>query len=307
MSSSRTLMVPDGLAGERVDVGISRMLGLSRTRAADLVMAGQVLVDGSVPARSTRLEPGSMVDVELPDERPAAQVRPQIADGMSLVHQDEDIVVVDKPIGVAAHPSAGWSGPTVLGHLAAAGVGIRTSGDPDRQGIVSRLDVGTSGLMVVARTERAYTTLKDAFRAREVGKIYHAVCQGTPDQAVGTIEAPIGRSPNHDYKFAVLQDGKHSVTHYETLEALHGATLLKVRLETGRTHQIRVHMAALKHPLVGDPQYGSDPGLAQKVGLIRQWLHAMELTFVHPATGRSVTYTSQYPQDLQDALDALRA
>ncbi|MGO2536950.1 MAG: RluA family pseudouridine synthase, partial [Brachybacterium tyrofermentans] len=306
MSSSRTLMVPDGLAGERVDVGISRMLGLSRTRAADLVMAGQVLVDGSVPARSTRLEPGSMVDVELPDERPAAQVRPQIADGMSLVHQDEDIVVVDKPIGVAAHPSAGWSGPTVLGHLAAAGVGIRTSGDPDRQGIVSRLDVGTSGLMVVARTERAYTTLKDAFRAREVGKIYHAVCQGTPDQAVGTIEAPIGRSPNHDYKFAVLQDGKHSVTHYETLEALHGATLLKVRLETGRTHQIRVHMAALKHPLVGDPLYGSDPGLAQKVGLIRQWLHAMELTFVHPATGRSVTYTSQYPQDLQDALDALR-
>ncbi|MGO2046822.1 RluA family pseudouridine synthase [Brachybacterium tyrofermentans] len=307
MSSSRTLMVPDGLAGERVDVGISRMLGLSRTRAADLVMAGQVLVDGSVPARSTRLEPGSMVDVELPDERPAAQVRPQIADGMSLVHQDEDIVVVDKPVGVAAHPSAGWSGPTVLGHLAAAGVGIRTSGDPDRQGIVSRLDVGTSGLMVVARTERAYTTLKDAFRAREVGKIYHAVCQGTPDQAVGTIEAPIGRSPNHDYKFAVLQDGKHSVTHYETLEALHGATLLKVRLETGRTHQIRVHMAALKHPLVGDPLYGSDPGLAQKVGLIRQWLHAMELTFVHPATGRPVTYTSQYPLDLQDALDALRA
>lgn len=307
MSSSRTLMVPDGLAGERVDVGISRMLGLSRTRAADLVMAGQVLVDGSVPARSTRLEPGSMVDVELPDERPAAQVRPQIADGMSLVHQDEDIVVVDKPVGVAAHPSTGWSGPTVLGHLAAAGVGIRTSGDPDRQGIVSRLDVGTSGLMVVARTERAYTTLKDAFRAREVGKIYHAVCQGTPDQPAGTIEAPIGRSPNHDYKFAVLQDGKHSVTHYETLEALHGATLLTVRLETGRTHQIRVHMAALKHPLVGDPLYGSDPGLAQKVGLIRQWLHAMELTFVHPATGRPVTYTSQYPQDLQDALDALRS
>ncbi|MGP9682595.1 MULTISPECIES: RluA family pseudouridine synthase [unclassified Brachybacterium] len=306
MSSSRTLMVPDGLAGERVDVGISRMLGLSRTRAADLVMAGLVQVDGSVPARSTRLEPGSVVDVELPDERPASLLRPQIADGMTLVHQDEDIVVVDKPVGVAAHPSTGWSGPTVLGHLAAAGVSIRTSGDPDRQGIVSRLDVGTSGLMVVARTERAYTTLKDAFRAREVGKIYHAICQGTPDQAEGTIEAPIGRSPNHDYKFAVLQDGKHSVTHYETLEALHGSTLLKVRLETGRTHQIRVHMAALKHPLVGDPLYGSDPGLAQKVGLIRQWLHAMELTFIHPATGRPVTYSSQYPLDLQDALDALR-
>lgn len=306
MSSSRTLMVPDGLAGERVDVGISRMLGLSRTRAADLVMAGNVLVDGQMPARSTRLEPGAMIEVELPDEKPAPAVRPQIADGMSLVHQDDDIVVIDKPVGVAAHPSAGWSGPTVLGHLAAAGVSIRTTGDPERQGIVSRLDVGTSGLMVVARTERAYTTLKDAFRAREVGKVYHAVCQGTPDQARGTIEAPIGRSPQHDYKFAVLREGKHSVTHYETLEALQGATLLKVGLETGRTHQIRVHMAALHHPLVGDPLYGADPLLAQRIGLSRQWLHAMELTFRHPVTGNEVTFRSEYPADLQAALEALR-
>nr|WP_245354429.1 RluA family pseudouridine synthase [Brachybacterium sacelli] len=299
-------MVPDGLAGERVDVGISRMLGLSRTRAADLVMAGNVLVDGQVPARSTRLEPGTTIDVELPDAAPAAPVRPQIAAGMSLVHQDDDIVVIDKPVGVAAHPSPGWSGPTVLGHLAAAGVSIRTSGDPDRQGIVSRLDVGTSGLMVVARTERAYTTLKDAFRAREVGKVYHAVCQGAPDQPGGTIEAAIGRSPNHDYKFAVRRDGKHSVTHYETLESLRGATLLRVRLETGRTHQIRVHMAALHHPLVGDPLYGADPTLAERIGLIRQWLHAMELAFVHPATGQQVTFTSQYPADLQQALERLR-
>ncbi|HEX7350111.1 RluA family pseudouridine synthase [Brachybacterium sp.] len=307
MSSSRTLMVPDGLAGERVDVGISRMLGLSRTRAADLVSAGNVLVDGQPPARSTRLEPGTMVFVELPEEKPAVAVRPQIADGMSLIHQDDDIVVIDKPVGVAAHPSAGWSGPTVLGHLAAAGVSIRTTGDPERQGIVSRLDVGTSGLMVVARTERAYTTLKDAFRAREVGKVYHAVCQGTPDQSRGTIEAPIGRSPQHDYKFAVRNDGKHAVTHYETLEDLQGATLLKIGLETGRTHQIRVHMAALHHPLVGDPLYGADPTLSERVGLIRQWLHAMELTFTHPATGDEVTYASQYPADLQQALERLRA
>ena len=306
MSSSRLLMVPDGLAGERVDVGISRMLGLSRTSAADLVTAGHVLVDGRAPARSTRLEPGVMVHVELPDEKPAVEVRPQIAEGMSLIHQDDDIVVIDKPVGVAAHPSAGWSGPTVLGHLAAAGVEIRTSGDPERQGIVSRLDVGTSGLMVVARTERAYTTLKDAFRAREVGKVYHAICQGTPEQPRGTIEAPIGRSPQHDYKFAVREDGKHSVTHYETLEELQGATLLRIGLETGRTHQIRVHMSALHHPLVGDPLYGADPTLAERVGLIRQWLHAMELTFVHPATGREVTYTSQYPSDLAQALEALR-
>jgi 23S rRNA pseudouridine1911/1915/1917 synthase len=195
----------------------------------------------------------------------------------------------------------------VLGHLAAAGVDIRTSGDPERQGIVSRLDVGTSGLMVVARTERAYTTLKDAFRAREVGKVYHAVCQGSPDQPAGTIDAPIGRSPSHDYKFAVREDGKHSVTHYATLEALRGATLLRVGLETGRTHQIRVHMAALRHPLVGDPLYGADPTLAAEVGLVRQWLHAMELTFTHPVSGREVTFTSTYPADLQLALEKLRA
>jgi len=307
VSSERTLMVPDGLAGDRVDAGLSRMLGLSRTRAADLIDAGHVEIDGSaVASRSVRLEPGMMLFVHLPDEAPAVAVRPQIAPGMSLVHQDEDLVVVDKPVGVAAHPSAGWSGPTVLGHLAAAGVSIRTSGDAERQGIVSRLDVGTSGLMVVARTERAYTTLKDAFRAREVGKVYHAVCQGRPDRDAGTIEAPIGRSPNHDYKFAVRQDGKHSVTHFSTLEELSGATLLRVKLETGRTHQIRVHMAALHHPLVGDPLYGADPTLAERVGLRRQWLHAMELTFVHPVSREQVTFSSQYPSDLQHALDALR-
>ena len=292
MSSSRTLFVPDGLAGERVDVGLSRMLGLSRTRAADLVMAGHVLVDGQVPARSTRLEPGAVLDVELPDEKPAVEVRPQIAEGMSLIHQDDDIVVIDKPVGVAAHPSAGWSGPTVLGHLAAAGVSIRTTGDPERQGIVSRLDVGTSGLMVVARTERAYTTLKDAFRAREVGKVYHAVCQGRPDQAAGTIEAPIGRSPNHDYKFAVREDGKHSITHYETLEELRGATLLKVGLETGRTHQIRVHLAHIGHPLLGDTVYGAKKPVP---GLAGQCLHAAQLTFIHPSTGERLTVAAPLP------------
>ena len=247
-----------------------------------------------------------MLFVTLPDEAPAVEVRPQIAPGMSLVHQDEDIVVVDKPVGVAAHPSAGWSGPTVLGHLAAAGVSIRTSGDPERRGIVSRLDVGTSGLMVVARTERAYTTLKDAFRAREVGKVYHALCQGRPDQPEGTVEAPIGRSPQHDYKFAVRRDGKHSVTHFSTLEELPGATLLRVKLETGRTHQIRVHMSALHHPLVGDPLYGADPTLAARLDLGRQWLHAMELSFVHPVTGQLVTFTSQYPDGLAHALQVLR-
>lgn len=307
MSSARVLPVPDGIAGERVDVGLSRMLGLSRSKAADLVDQGLVMMDGApVAARSLRLEAGALLEVELPDEKPPVEVRPQIADGMSLVHVDDDIVVVDKSVGVAAHPSAGWSGPTVLGHLAAAGISIRTSGDPERQGIVSRLDVGTSGLMVVARNETAYTRLKDAFRAREVDKVYHALCQGRPEQSAGTIEAPIGRSPHHDYRFAVLQGGKHSVTHYSTLEELPGATLLRIKLETGRTHQIRVHFSALKHPLVGDPLYGADPTLAKRLDLARQWLHAMELSFLHPTRGEQVTYTTTYPQDLQRALETLR-
>ena len=307
MSSARVLPVPDGLAGERVDVGLSRMLGLSRSKAAGLVDQGLVMMDGApVAARSLRLEAGALLEVELLDEKPPVEVRPQIADGMSLVHVDDDIVVVDKSVGVAAHPSAGWSGPTVLGHLAAAGISIRTSGDPERQGIVSRLDVGTSGLMVVARNETAYTRLKDAFRAREVDKVYHALCQGRPEQSAGTIEAPIGRSPHHDYRFAVLQGGKHSVTHYSTLEELPGATLLRIKLETGRTHQIRVHFSALKHPLVGDPLYGADPTLAKRLDLARQWLHAMELSFLHPTRGEQVTYTTTYPQDLQRALETLR-
>lgn len=306
MSEERTVPVPDGLAGERVDVGIARLFGLSRTRAADLVMAGEVAVDGAMPARSTRLEPGAMLSVRIPQEAPPLEVRPSIVEGMGLVHQDDDIVVIDKPVGVAAHPSAGWSGPTVLGHLAGAGVSIVTSGDPERRGIVSRLDVGTSGLMVVARTERAYTVLKDAFRAREVAKTYHAVCQGRPDRSEGTIEAPIGRSPQHDYKFAVTTEGKHSVTHYRVIEELDGASLLSIRLETGRTHQIRVHFSALHHPLVGDAQYGCDPTLAARIGLRRQWLHAMELGFEHPVRHEWVTFRSTYPEDLAAALAALR-
>ena len=164
-------------------------------------------------------------------------------------------------------PRAGWDGPTVLGALAGAGFRISTSGAAERAGIVHRLDVGTSGLMVVAKSERAYTELKRAFHDREVDKIYHAVVQGHPDPFSGTIDAPIGRHPSSDWKFAVTADGKPSVTHYDTLEAMRSATLLEIHLETGRTHQIRVHMAAQRHPCVGDLLYGADPTLAARVGL----------------------------------------
>ncbi|UYM05344.1 RluA family pseudouridine synthase [Solicola gregarius] len=306
MSELRSLPVPDGLAGERLDAGMARLLGLSRTRAADLVAAGDVTVDGEVPAKSQRLEAGSWLEVRLPDERSGAQVVPETIEDLRIVHDDDDLVVVDKPVGVAAHPSVGWTGPTVVGHLAAAGFRIATSGAAERQGIVHRLDVGTSGLMVVAKSEHAYAVLKAAFKQRRVEKIYHALVQGHPDPWQGTVDAPIGRHPRHDWKFAVLADGRPSVTHYDTLEAHRYASLLEIRLETGRTHQIRVHLSALKHPCVGDLQYGADPRLAERVGLERQWLHATRLGFEHPATGEHVSYASTYPDDLEHALVVIR-
>jgi 23S rRNA pseudouridine1911/1915/1917 synthase len=159
--------------------------------------------------------------------------------------------------------------------------------------------------MVVAKSERAYTALKRAFKERTVEKIYHAVVQGHPDPTSGTIDAPIGRHPSADYKFAVTADGKPSVTHYDVLEMFPAASLAEVHLETGRTHQIRVHFAALRHPLVGDLTYGADPRLAARVGLERQWLHAMRLGFEHPGTGQWLEVTSEYPDDLAHALEVV--
>lgn len=306
MSEQRTVLVPEGLAGERVDAAIARMFGVSRTRAAELVASGLVLVDGAGVAKSERLVPGSMLDVTLPQEVDPVEVVPEMVEGINILHDDEAIVVIDKPVGVAVHPSPGWTGPTVVGHLAGAGFQIATSGASERQGIVQRLDVGTSGVMVIAKSEVAYSVLKNAFRHREVAKTYHALVQGHPDPLQGTIDAPIGRHPKSDWKFTVRADGKASITHYDTLEAHRFASLLDVSLETGRTHQIRVHMAALKHPCVGDPLYGGDPVLARRLGLDRQWLHAVRLGFVHPESGEQVEFESPYPPDLQHALDVIR-
>jgi 23S rRNA pseudouridine1911/1915/1917 synthase len=302
----RTVVVPEGLAGERVDAAIARMFGLSRTRAAELVRAGHVTVDGEPPSKSDRVEADALLDVVIPAVQDPVAIVPEVVEGIKIVHDDDALVVIDKPVGVAVHPSPGWTGPTVVGHLVAAGFGIATSGAAERQGIVQRLDVGTSGVMVIAKSEYAYSRLKNAFRRRTVDKVYHALVQGHPDPLQGTVDAPIGRHPKHDYKFAVMADGKASVTHYETLEAHRFASLLEVHLETGRTHQIRVHMAALKHPCVGDLTYGADPTLAERVGLTRQWLHAVRLGFEHPDSGEYVEYESDYPEDLQHALDTLR-
>ena len=305
--TTRSMPVPEGLAGMRVDAGLARLLGLSRTAAAALAEAGGVELDGAQAGKSDRLAAGAWLEVSLP-EAPAPLDNPPVdIEGMTILYSDDDIVAVDKPAGVAAHASVGWSGPTVLGGLAAAGFRITTSGVPERKGIVSRLDVGTSGVMVVAISEHAYTVLKRAFKERTVEKRYHALVQGHPDPSSGTIDAPIGRHPGNDWKFAVTQQGRHSVTHYDTIEAFVAASLLDVHLETGRTHQIRVHFSALHHPCCGDLVYGADPKLAKRLGLERQWLHARSLAFAHPADGRRVEIVSPYPPDLQHALDVLRA
>jgi len=302
----RALRVPDGLDGERVDAAMAQLFGLSRTRAADLIAEGNVKVDGDSVAKSHRVELGTLLEVAIPSRADPLEILPEIVEGIRILHDDDAIVVIDKPVGVAVHPSPGWSGPTVVGHLAGAGFRISTSGASERQGIVQRLDVGTSGVMVICKSEHAYSVLKNAFRHRTVDKTYHALVQGHPDPLQGTVDAPIGRHPKHDYRFAVMSDGRPSVTHYETLEAHRFASLLEIELETGRTHQIRVHMQALKHPCVGDLTYGADPTLAERIGLKRQWLQAVRLGFEHPDTGEQVVFESTYPDDLQHALDVIR-
>jgi 23S rRNA pseudouridine1911/1915/1917 synthase len=296
-AGQRQVPVPEGLDGERLDSALARMFGLSRARAAELIAAGAVLTGGAPAAKSDRVAAGDWLEVTLPTP----------VTGLIVVHEDADIVVVDKPPGVAAHPTPGWTGPTVLQGLLAAGHTLATSGAAERQGIVHRLDANTSGLMVLAKSEPAYSALKRAFREREVDKRYHALVQGHPDPLRGTVDAPIGRHPSGDGRFAVIAGGRPSITHYDTLEAFRAASLVEVILETGRTHQIRVHMTAIRHPCAGDRLYGADPVLAARLGLTRQWLHAVRLGFAHPADGRKVEFTSAYSADLASALDLLAA
>ena len=302
MSHHRSLTVPDGLVGERADVVVSRILGLSRSFAADIVDSGGVEIDGRVAVKADRAHAGSLISITWDDKREPIVV-PVVVDDMAIVYDDQDIVIVDKPPFLAAHPSVGWEGDTVVGALAGAGYRISTSGAPERQGIVQRLDVGTSGLMIVAKSETAYTVMKRKFKEHCVAKTYRALVQGHPNPPEGTIEAPIGRHPGSSWKFAVTADGRNSVTHYTTLDSFAGASLLEIELETGRTHQIRVHMAAQRHPLVGDLLYGADPTFATRLGLTRQWLHASRLVFDHPISGYVVDVSSPDPKDLATALE----
>ena len=301
----RNLSIPEGLNQERVDAALSRLLGLSRNVIVGLIEHGEISKDGKAVGKSDRVATGDQLEILPPAAKGEAKLVATPIDGLKVVYDDEYLIVIDKPVGIAAHPSPGWQGATVVGAIFAAGYQLATSGAAERQGVVHRLDVGTSGLMVVAKNEVAYSNLKDQFRDRTVSKVYHALAQGHMDPTVGTIDAPIDRHPREDYRFAVVANGKPSITHYKTLEVFPAVTLLEIELETGRTHQIRVHFSALHHPLVGDLTYGSDPALATRLGITRPWLHAKQLAFDHPASGERLSFNAEYPADLTRSLEVL--
>ena len=300
-----TATITDELVDERIDVALAKLTGLSRTTISNALIAGQITFEGSPVAKSFRVQAGQRFLIQIPkNEEVKFDYSSQTAK-LSIIFEDQDLVVINKPVGMAAHPSPGWSGATVIGALAALGIQISTSGADERKGIVHRLDVGTTGLMVVAKSEIAYSSLKDQFRNRSVSKIYHALVQGHLDPTVGTVDAPIDRHPKEDYRFAVVTDGKSAITHYRTLEVFPAVTLVEVELETGRTHQIRVHFSALRHPLVADLIYGADPTLAAKLEMNRPWLHAKKLGFKHPRTSATMEYEIEYPQDLANCINIL--
>jgi 23S rRNA pseudouridine1911/1915/1917 synthase len=301
----RTLSVPEGVAGERIDSALTRVLGLSRTSVVKLLEDGDITTNGKVMPKSERVLAGQVIEVLMPAPINSDSIPLTPLEGLSIIYDDEDLVVIDKPVGCAAHPSPGWTGPTVVGALMAAGYSVSTSGPAERQGIVHRLDVGTSGLMIVAKSDQAFHALKDAFRNRTVSKIYHALVQGHMDPSTGTIDAPIDRHPKEDHRFAVVATGKESITHYEVMEFYRAVSMVKIELETGRTHQIRVHFSALHHPLVGDTTYGADPVLGKSLGMSRPWLHAAELSFSHPVTQAKLNFKAPYPSDLTGSLALL--
>lgn len=310
---SRLVPAPDALVGKRFDVAVAKMLGISRAKAADLIETGQARVLGRDIAKSSSLQAGETVEFDIVEERSEPE---PIAHDMAVVYEDDDVVVVDKPVGVAAHASVGWTGPTVLGSLLDRGVRITSYGAAGRQGIVSRLDVGTSGLMLVCKSELAYVEMRRQFAEHEVVKTYHALVQGNLKEDKATIEAPIGRAKVSDFRFCVTPAGKEAITHWDVMERFGEATLVSVNLETGRTHQIRVHMAHITHPLVGDPVYGGRPRPPKGASeafistlrkFDRQALHATMLRLYHPISGIEMEWHAPIPQDMVELIEEMRA
>jgi 23S rRNA pseudouridine1911/1915/1917 synthase len=298
--------VPASLAGERVDRVVALLTGWSRGRVAELIADGGVRIDGAVVAtRSRRLEEGEVVAIDLPPEEPAPVLAGDDQVDVPVVHADDEVIVVDKPPGLVVHPGAGNPAATMVHGLLARFPELAGVGDADRPGLVHRLDQGTSGLLVVARTPAAYDDLVAQLSARTVERVYQALVWGHLDATHGVVDAPIGRSTREPTKMAVTTQGREARTSYRVLHAYHhpvAVSRLECRLETGRTHQIRVHLAAIGHPVVGDARYG---GARQSLPLDRPFLHAAELAFDHPGTGERVRYEAPLPPDLAAVLAEL--
>ena len=293
MSARREIAVPHEAAGERLDVFLGGPLG-SRARAQRLIDAGQVTVDGEPRPKRHRLGGGERVEVDESDPRPepGAEEAP-----VRVVYEDDRLLVVDKPAGIVVHPAPGHRSGTLAQALAGR---ARGGGEGWRAGIVHRLDRDTSGLLVVAKDDEAHRRLKALLQARAIRREYLALVEGRPPARSGTIDAPLGRDRRDRTRVSVQTDApRAAVTHFEVERALPRATLLRVRLETGRTHQIRAHLRAIGHPVAGDPRYGTR-GL---YGLQRQFLHAARLAFAHPATGEAIEVESPLPPDLEAALE----
>ena len=291
-------------AGARLDQLVHEAIpGLSRSAAQRLVDDGDVMVDGEAKARSTRVQRGQVVVIDQPEVKAVELEVPEILEP-TILYQDDYLVVVDKPIGLVTHASPGSPGPSLASVLAARG--LAGGGEEDRPGIVHRLDKETSGLLVVARNEETLDALQRMMRNREIEREYVALVHGRPPSVSGRIEAPIGRDPVNRTRRAVDGIGSRpAITHFELLETFPEYTLEAVHLETGRTHQIRVHFAAIGNPVVGDPVYG--PSSSDTLGLKHQALHAHRLAFDHPVTGERIELTSPLPDEFQHALDELRA
>jgi len=300
--------VPAALAGERLDRVVAILTGASRSEAAALIADGQVLVSGAaVTTRSARVRLGDVVEVDAPDAGTGAALEPEPSVVVPVVHEDPHLLVVDKPAGLVVHPGAGQATGTLVQGLLArypelSGVGV----DPVRPGVVHRLDKGTSGLLLVARTPEAYERLVAMLAAREVHRRYRALAWGLVEAATGLVDAPIGRSAREPTRMAVVERGKEARTRYEVLRRFHDpveVTELACTLETGRTHQIRVHLRSIGHPVVGDVRYD---GARQSLPLERPFLHAEVLELEHPVTGEPLRFESPLPEDLQSVLDGLR-
>ncbi len=304
-----SFIVPEALDGERIDRAVALLTGRSRSEVAVLVAEGAVMVDGQVAhTRAHRLHAGAVVLVDLA-ELPERGVQAPVADPdveLVVVHQDDDVIVIDKPPGLVVHPGAGQGSGTLAAGVLARFPEVAVVGDPLRPGIVHRLDKDTSGLLVVARSPRAYDSLVAQLARHTVTRVYLALVWGHPEPPTGVIDAPIGRDRGDPTRMAVRTDGREARTHFEVLDTFADpapVALVECRLETGRTHQIRVHLAAIGHPVVGDDRYG---GARARLVAPRVFLHARQLAFSHPGLGHEVTYESPLPVDLAEVVAPLR-